>query len=123
VDISSGQAVRDLFTNAAPIDGVISSAALLASSRFAQLDDEDFAFSLQNRLMGHQNVFREALLRIRDSGVVVITSGVLSRLPAPRRCRLQPGECGAYGLYAAGRPRRPAAYESMLSVRHGCPKH
>jgi NAD(P)-dependent dehydrogenase (short-subunit alcohol dehydrogenase family) len=83
VDISSPQAVRDLFTNVSAIDGVISTAGAARFMPLAQLDDEDFAFSLQNKLMGQVNVIREALLRIRDGGVVIVTSGILSRLPAP----------------------------------------
>ena len=83
VDISSPASVRALFEAVGPVDGIISAAGAARFKPLAQLDDEDFAFCLQNKLLGQVNLVREGLQRVRDGGVIVVTSGILSRLPAP----------------------------------------
>ncbi len=83
VDISSATSIRMLFEALGPVDGVISASGAARFKPLAQLDDEDFAFSLHNKLMGQVNLVREGLRRLRDGGVIVVTSGILSRLPAP----------------------------------------
>src|SRR5689334_9844079 len=81
VDIASMASIRALFDAAGPVDGVISAAGAARFKPLAQLDDDDFAFCLQNKLMGQVNLVREGLRRVRDGGALVVTSGVLSRLP------------------------------------------
>ena len=83
VDISSAASIQALFEAIGPVDGVISASGAARFKPLAQLDDEDFAFSLHNKLMGQVNVVREGLQRVRNAGVIVVTSGILSRLPAP----------------------------------------
>ena len=77
----------------------------------AQLDDEDFAFSLNNKLMGQVNLVREGLQRVREGGVIVVTSGILSRVPAPGS--------GAISLVNAGLEAfvRAAALEAPRGIR------
>src|SRR5215469_11351677 len=74
VDIASPDSIRALFDAAGPLDGVISAAGAARFKPLDQLADEDFAFSMQNKLMGQVNVVREALRRVRDNGTVVVTS-------------------------------------------------
>jgi len=83
VDISSAASIQALFEAIGPIDGVISASGAARFKPLAQLDDADFAFSLHNKLMGQVNLVREGLRRVRDGGVIVVTSGILSRVPAP----------------------------------------
>ena len=83
VDISSASSIHALFEAVGPVDGVISASGAARFKPLAQLDDADFAFSLHNKLMGQVNLVREGLRRVRDGGVIVVTSGILSRLPAP----------------------------------------
>ena len=111
VDISSPESVRALFAAAGPVDGVISAAGAARFKPLAQLHDDDFAFSLQNKLMGQVNVLREGLQRLRDGGVVVVTSGILSRLPTPGS--------GAISLVNAGLEgfARAAAIEAPRGIR------
>ena len=111
VDISSSESVRALFAAAGPIDGVITAAGAARFKPLAQLHDDDFAFSLQNKLMGQVNVVREGLQRLRDGGVIVVTSGILSRLPAPGS--------GAISLVNAGLEgfMRAAALEAPRGIR------
>jgi len=83
VDISSAASIQALFEAIGPVDGVISASGAARFKPLAQLDDADFVFSLHNKLMGQVNLVREGLRRVRDGGVIVVTSGILSRLPAP----------------------------------------
>jgi NAD(P)-dependent dehydrogenase (short-subunit alcohol dehydrogenase family) len=111
VDISSSESVRALFAAAGPIDGVISATGAARFKPLAQLDDEDFAFSLQNKLMGQVNVVREALQRVRDGGVIIVTSGILSRMPAPGSGAISLVNAGLEGFV------RAAAIEAPRGIR------
>ncbi|HUN91940.1 MAG TPA: short chain dehydrogenase [Burkholderiaceae bacterium] len=83
VDISSAASVRALFEHIGPIDGVICAAGAARFKPLADLSDDDFAFCLQNKLMGQVHIVREAVKCVRDRGVIVVTSGILSRAPTP----------------------------------------
>lgn len=111
VDISSAESVRALFAAAGPIDAVISAAGAARFKPLAQLDDEDFAFCLQNKLMGQVNVVREGLQKVRDGGVIVVTSGILSRLPAPGSGAISLVNAGLEGFV------RAAAIEAPRGIR------
>jgi NAD(P)-dependent dehydrogenase (short-subunit alcohol dehydrogenase family) len=111
VDISSAQSVRALFAAVGTIDAVISAAGAARFKPLAQLDDEDFAFSLQNKLMGQVNVVREALQKARDGGAIVVTSGILSRTPAPGSGAISLVNAGLEGFV------RAAALEAARGIR------
>ncbi len=48
---------------------------------FAELTDDDFAFSLQNKLMGQVNIVRYGFAAVKDGGSITITSGSLGQEP------------------------------------------
>jgi NAD(P)-dependent dehydrogenase (short-subunit alcohol dehydrogenase family) len=102
--VGSSLKVRDL-------DGVVSCAG---DARFAPLDkltDEDFLFSVNNKLMGQVNLIRAALPVIRDRGSITVTSGVLAKYPMIGS--------GAVSLVNAGLEgfARAAALEATRGVR------
>jgi NAD(P)-dependent dehydrogenase (short-subunit alcohol dehydrogenase family) len=111
VDISSAESVRALFLAVGKIDAVISAAGAARFKPLAQLEDEDFVFSLQNKLMGQVNVVREGLQNVREGGVIVVTSGILSRLPAPGSGVISLVNAGLEGFV------RAAALEATRGVR------
>ncbi len=111
VDISSPASIRALFAAVGPIDGVISACGAARFKPLAQLDDEDLAFSLQNKLMGQVNVVREGLQRVRDGGVVVVTSGILSRSPTPGSSAISLVNAGVEAFV------RAAALEAPRGIR------
>jgi len=68
IDIADPQSIRRFFAEVKDLDGVVSCAG---DARFAPLDkltDEDFLFSVNNKLMGQVNLIRAALPVIRDKG-------------------------------------------------------
>ncbi len=111
IDISDPQSIRQFFAEVKDLDGVVSCAG---DARFAPLDkltDEDFLFSVNNKLMGQVNLIRAALPVIRDKGSITVTSGMLAKYPMIGS--------GAVSLVNAGLEgfTRVAALEATRAVR------
>jgi len=111
VDISSPASIRALFAEVEPIDGVISAAGAARRKPLAQLEDDDFEFSLHNKLMGQVNLIREGVQRVRDGGVIVVTSGLMSRSPSRGSGAISLVNAGLEGFV------RAAALEAPRGIR------
>jgi NAD(P)-dependent dehydrogenase (short-subunit alcohol dehydrogenase family) len=111
VDITEPTSIRSVFDAVGPVDGVIIAAGAARRKPLAQLEDEDFEFSLHNKLMGQVNVVREGLHRVRDNGVIVITSGQASRSPSPGSSIISLVNAGLEGFM------RAAALEAPRGIR------
>ena len=111
VDITSIASIRALLEAVGPVDGVICASGAARFKPLAQLDEADFAFCLQSKLMGQVNLVRESLRRVRDAGVIVATSGILSRLPAPGGSAISMVNAGIEAFV------RAAALEAPRGVR------
>ena len=83
VDLADPSTVTAMFRAVPAIDAVICCAGSAAWKPLAQLTDEDFAFSLSNKLMGQVNLARLAMTHLRDAGSITLTSGVLAQKPMP----------------------------------------
>jgi NAD(P)-dependent dehydrogenase (short-subunit alcohol dehydrogenase family) len=111
VDITDPASIRALFEAVGPVDGVIAAAGAARRKPLPQLEDQDFEFSLHNKLMGQVNVVREGLQRVRDLGVIVITSGQASRSPYPGSGIISLVNAGLEGFV------RAAALEAPRGIR------
>lgn len=111
VDITDPSSIGTLFEKVGPVDGVISAAGAARRKPIAQMQDEDFEFSLHNKLMGQVNVVREGLQRVRDGGVIVVTSGQASRSPYPGSGIISLVNAGLEGF------ARAAALEAPRGIR------
>ncbi|MEI6914753.1 MAG: short chain dehydrogenase [Armatimonadota bacterium] len=80
-DISDKDSLSRMFAAAAPFDAVVSAAGSARFAPFLDLTDEDFAFSMANKLMGQANLVRVGLQFISDDGSFTLTSGVLGSQP------------------------------------------
>ncbi|WP_296652758.1 short chain dehydrogenase [Paraburkholderia sp.] len=83
VDISDKASIVAMYRQAGAPDAVI---CVAGTAKFAPLDvlaDEDFAFSLANKLMGQINLVRCAPLAVKPGGSITLTSGVLAQHPIP----------------------------------------
>lgn len=81
VDLADPDSIEALFESIGPLDAVVCAAG---EARFGALDDlgdEDFAVSLESKLMGQVNVVRSGLDHLADGGSITLTSGVLARDP------------------------------------------
>lgn len=111
VDISAKESIERFFAAVGPFDALVSAAG---DARFAPLEsltDEDFAFSLSNKLMGQVNLVRVGLAHVRDAGSFTLTSGLLARYPVKGSGAISPVNAGLEAF------ARVAALEAPRGVR------
>jgi NAD(P)-dependent dehydrogenase (short-subunit alcohol dehydrogenase family) len=111
VDISNPQSIRDLFSRVGRIDAIVSAAGQAAYKPLAELTDGDFAFSINNKLMGQVNLVRFGLQSLNDNGSVTLTSGILAQQPAPGTAAISMVNAGLEGF------ARAAALEAPRGIR------
>ena len=81
VDLATAESIRQLFRTLAPFDAVVSAAGQARFGALETLSDDDFEFSLHNKLMGQVNLVRIGAQFMNDNGSFTLTSGVLAREP------------------------------------------
>ena len=83
VDLLSSESIRAMFGRVGALDDVVCAAGDARFKPFADLTDEDYAFSIRNKLIGQVDLTRIALGLLRPAGSVTLTSGILARKPMP----------------------------------------
>ena len=83
VDISDPKSLAALFDRIGTVDGIVCTGGAARFKPWVQLTDDDWAFSLANKLMGQVNVVRYGLKSVRPGGAITLTSGTASRDPSP----------------------------------------
>ena len=101
VDISDPASIEAMFRQAGPFDALVSTAGSARFNPLAELTDDDFLFSLKNKLMGQVNLVRIGQRFISDNGSFTLTSGVLARLPMPGSCAISMVNAGLEGFIRA----------------------
>ena len=81
VDLTSVESIRAMYRVAGPLDAVACAAGDARFKPFAELTDEDFEFSIKNKLMGQVNLVRLGLPQVRPGGSFTLTSGILASKP------------------------------------------
>jgi NAD(P)-dependent dehydrogenase (short-subunit alcohol dehydrogenase family) len=111
VDIADPASIRSLFAKVGRVDAVVSAAGQARFKPFAQLDDEDYRFSLGHKLMGQVNLVRYGMDAVNDGGSFTLTSGLLGQSPMIGS--------GAISLVNAGLEgfTRAAALEAPRAIR------
>jgi len=111
VDLTSSESIRAMFVRVGAVDAVVSAAGDARFKPFAELTDEDFAFSIRHKLMGQVDLTRIALGVMRPAGSITLTSGILAKTPMPGS--------GAISLVNAGLEgfTRAAALEAPNGIR------
>lgn len=110
-DIADADALRGVLEQVAPFDAVICAAGQAAFDPLGALGDDDFALSLNSKLMGQINMVRYGLPHISDEGSFTLTSGVLSHEPMPGSAAVSTVNAGLEGFV------RAAALEMPRGVR------
>jgi len=110
-DISNVDSIKKMYASAGKVDAVISAAGNARFKPLDQLTDDDFLFSIQNKLMGQVNLVRYGWDHVNDSGSFTLTSGVLAQKPMQGS--------GAVSLVNAGLEgfARAAANEAPRGIR------
>ena len=101
VDITSPDSIRRLFEAAGPVDAVVCAAGQARLKPLDSLTDEDFQFSLGNKLMGQVNLVRLGHGNLRDGGSFTLTSGVLAQEPMPGSAAISLVNAGLEGFVRA----------------------
>jgi NAD(P)-dependent dehydrogenase (short-subunit alcohol dehydrogenase family) len=83
VDISDPKSLAALFDRIGAIDGIICTGGAARFKPWAELTDEDWTFSLANKLLGQVNVVRYGLKSVRAGGAITLTTGLASQYPSP----------------------------------------
>jgi NAD(P)-dependent dehydrogenase (short-subunit alcohol dehydrogenase family) len=111
VDIADPRSIVSLYARVGKVDAVVSAAGAARFKPLAELADEDFAFSLRNKLMGQVNLVRYGMEHVNDRGSFTLTSGILARTPMKGS--------GAVSLVNAGLEgfTRAAALEAPRGIR------
>jgi NAD(P)-dependent dehydrogenase (short-subunit alcohol dehydrogenase family) len=111
VDLSDPRSIRALFERVGRVDAIVSAAGQAAFKPLPELSDEDFAFSMGNKLMGQVNIVRFGLPSLTDNGSVTLTSGVLAQQPMPGSAAISLVNAGLEGF------ARAAALEAPRGIR------
>lgn len=111
VDISNSDSIKSLYGRIGRLDAVVSVAGDAKFAPLTSLSDDDFTFSLRNKLMGQVNLVRYGMSAMRDGGSFTLTSGVLAQTPMVGS--------GAVSLVNAGLEGfvRAAALEAPRGIR------
>ncbi len=83
VDISDPNSIAALFGRLGTVDGIICTGSAARFKPWAELMDEDWTFSLANKLLGQINVVRSGLKSVRPGGAITLMTGLASQYPAP----------------------------------------
>jgi NAD(P)-dependent dehydrogenase (short-subunit alcohol dehydrogenase family) len=111
VDLADPSSIRALFRRVGRVDAIVSTAGNAAFKPLAELGDEDFAFSLSNKLMGQVNLVRYGLDAVTDGGSITLTSGMLAQQPEPGTAAISLVNAGLEGF------ARAAALEAPRGIR------
>ena len=111
VDLADSGSIRAMYQAVGKVDAVVSAAGLARFNPLDQLSDDDFQFSLDNKLMGQINLIRFGFEHVRDRGSFTLTSGVLARLPMHGSAAISLVNSGVEGF------ARAAALEAPRGIR------
>jgi NAD(P)-dependent dehydrogenase (short-subunit alcohol dehydrogenase family) len=111
VDVSDPDSIRRMYDAAGQLDAVVSAAGDARFKPFDQLTDDDYEYTLHNKLMGQVNLVRLGLAHVRDGGSFTLTSGVLAQKPMPGSGVISLVNAGLEGF------ARAAALEAPRGIR------
>jgi NAD(P)-dependent dehydrogenase (short-subunit alcohol dehydrogenase family) len=83
VDITDPKSLAALFERIGTVDGIICTGGAARFKPWDQLTDEDWTFSLANKLLGQIHVVRYGAKSVRPGGAITLTTGLASQYPAP----------------------------------------
>lgn len=83
VDLSDKASIHALYDAVGTVDAVVCAAGVAKFGALEELDDDDFASSIENKMMGQVNLLRLGIGRVREGGSFTLTTGGLSQSPTP----------------------------------------
>ena len=101
VDISNVASIRAMYEAVGKVDAVVSAAGGTRRKPFLDLTDDDYAYSVANKLMGQVNLVRYGIDSVRDGGSFTLTTGILGRAPIPGSEAISLANLGLEGFMLA----------------------
>ncbi len=83
VDISDPRSLAALFARVGQVDGIICTGGAARFKPWIDTSDEDWTFSLANKLLGQINVVRYGATAVSAGGAITLTTGLAAQYPAP----------------------------------------
>jgi NAD(P)-dependent dehydrogenase (short-subunit alcohol dehydrogenase family) len=111
IDISDPKSIAALFARIGMVDGIICTGGAARFKPWSELTDEDWTFSLANKLLGQVNVVRYGLKCVRPGGAITLTTGLASQYPSPGSAIITTVNAAVEAFV------RAAAAEPSISVR------
>ena len=81
VDLTDKASIVSMYQQLGDVDAVICTAGAAKFAPLESLSDDDFAFSLANKLMGQVNLVRCSVGHVVQGGSLTLTSGILAQYP------------------------------------------
>jgi NAD(P)-dependent dehydrogenase (short-subunit alcohol dehydrogenase family) len=111
VDISDPRSLAALFEHVGELEGIVCTGGAARYKPWDQLTDEDWTFSLANKLMGQVNVVRYGVKTVRSGGAITLTTGLAAQFPSPGSAIITTVNAAVEAFV------RAAAAEPSISVR------
>lgn len=111
VDMADPASILAMFERVGRVDAVVVAAGAAKFAPMTDLSDDDFRFSLDNKLMGQVNLVRVGLAHVSDGGSFTLTSGVLAQQPMKGSAAISLVNAGVEGF------ARAAALEAPRKIR------
>lgn len=83
VDLADKGAIDALYAEVGRVGAVVCTAGVAAFGSVEDLDDDAYAKSIRNKLMGQVNLVRLGLGRVTEGGSFTLTTGTLTTKPGP----------------------------------------
>jgi NAD(P)-dependent dehydrogenase (short-subunit alcohol dehydrogenase family) len=107
VDYADPESIRRVLKSVGRMHAIVSAAGAARFAPLAKLTDDDFLFSLTNKLMGQVNLVRIGLEHVEDGGSITLTSGILSRKPMVGSVAISLVNAGLEGFVRAAQLEAP----------------
>ncbi len=83
VDLADKASIEALYEVAGSVDAVVCTAGFAVFGSVDELDDDAYATSIDNKLMGQVNLIRLGLGHVASGGSFTLTTGTLTTKPGP----------------------------------------
>jgi len=81
LDLTDNESIRTAYEEAGPLDAVVSTAGSVKFAPFEEMQAEDYAIGLEDKLMGQVNLVLIGRQYVSEGGSFTLTTGVLDRDP------------------------------------------